>query len=154
LIVKLPWKKQKEFFSEEEKQQLVAAVQQAEKRTSGEIRIFVESRCRFVDPVDRAKELFLQLGMAQTKERNATLIYIAFEDHQLAILGDEGIHQKVGQHYWEEEVATMIREFRSEHVVDGICNVVKDIGEALTQHFPYNSETDKNELPDEIVFGK
>jgi uncharacterized membrane protein len=152
--VKLPWLKEKDFFSEEEKQQLVAAVQEAEKRTSGEIRLFVESRCRFVDPVDRAKELFLQLGMEKTKQRNATLIYIAFKDHQLAILGDEGIHQKVGQTYWEEEVSKMISEFKSEHVVDGICQVVSDIGEALRHHFPYDSKTDKNELPDEIVFGK
>ena len=152
--MKLPWQKQKEFFSEAEKQQLVAAVQQAEKQTSGEVRIFVESRCRFVDPVDRAKELFLQLGMDKTKERNGTLVYIAFEDHQLAILGDVGIHQKVGQTYWEEEVAKMIREFKSEHIIDGICQIVLDIGAALQQHFPYDRETDKNELPDEIVFGK
>jgi uncharacterized membrane protein len=152
--VKLPWQKKKEFFTEEEKQQLVAAIQQAETRTSGEVRIYVESRCRFVDPVDRAKELFLSLGMDKTKERNATLIYIAFEDHQLAILGDEGIHQKVGQQYWEEEVAKMIREFKSEHIVEGISRVVLDIGEALQQFFPYDRETDKNELPDEIVFGK
>lgn len=152
--MKLPWQKQKEFFSEAEKQQLVAAIQQAERQTSGEVRLFVESRCRFVDPVDRAKEVFLQLGMEKTKERNGTLVYIAFEDHQLAILGDEGIHQKVGQNYWNEEVAKMIREFRSEHVVDGICQVITDIGEALQRHFPYDRETDKNELPDEIVFGK
>lgn len=152
--MKLPWQKKKDFFSEEEKQQLVAAIQQAEKQTSGEVRIYVESRCRFVDPVDRAKELFFQLGMDKTKERNGTLVYIAFEDHQLAILGDAGIHQKVGQKYWEEEVAKMIREFRNEHIIDGICQVVSDIGAALQQHFPYNSETDKNELPDDIVFGK
>ena len=152
--MKLPWQKQKEFFSEEEKQQLVAAIQQAEKRTSGEVRIFVESRCRFVDAVDRAKELFLQLGMEKTTERNATLIYIAFEDHQLAILGDEGIHQKVGQEYWDKEVAKIIHEFRSEHILDGICQVVYDIGEALQQFFPYDNETDKNELPDDIIFGK
>lgn len=152
--MKLPWHKNKEFFLEEEKQQLVAAIQRAETRTSGEVRLFVESRCRFVDPVDRAKELFLQLEMTKTKERNATLVYIAFDDHQLAIFGDEGIHQKVGQQYWETEVAKMIREFKSDHVVDGICQVITDIGMALQQFFPYDSETDKNELPDEIVFGK
>jgi uncharacterized membrane protein len=151
--VKLPWQKQKEFFTEEEKAQLVSAIQQAEQRTSGEIRIFVESRCRFMDPVDRAKEIFLQLKMAQTQERNATLIYIAFDDHQLAILGDEGIHHKVGQAYWEKEVTKMISEFKSEHIVEGICQVVYDIGEALQQHFPFERSTDKNELPDDIVFG-
>ncbi len=151
--MKFPWQKQKEFFTEEEKARLVSAIQQAEQRTSGEIRIFVESRCRFVDPVDRAKEIFLQLQMAKTQERNATLIYIAFDDHQLAVLGDEGIHQKVGQAYWEKEVSKMISEFKSEHIVEGISQVVYDIGEALQQHFPYERSTDKNELPDDIVFG-
>lgn len=151
--MKLPWQKQKEFFTEEEKARLVSAIQQAEQRTSGEIRIFVESRCRFVDPVDRAKEIFLQLQMAKTQERNATLIYIAFDDHQLAVLGDEGIHQKVGQAYWEGEVTKMISEFKSEHIVEGISQVVYDIGEALQQHFPFERSTDKNELPDDIVFG-
>ncbi|RYZ62664.1 MAG: TPM domain-containing protein [Chitinophagaceae bacterium] len=152
-MVKFPWQKQKEFFTEEEKARLVSAIQQAEQRTSGEIRIFVESRCRFVDPVDRAKEIFLQLQMAKTQERNATLIYIAFDDHQLAVLGDEGIHQKVGQAYWEKEVTKMISEFKSEHIVEGISQVVYDIGEALQQHFPFDRSTDKNELPDDIVFG-
>ena len=151
--MKLPWQKKKEFFSEEEKARLVSAIQQAEQRTSGEVRVFVESRCRFVDPLDRAKEIFLQLRMDQTAERNATLIYIAFEDHQLAILGDEGIHQRVGQEYWEKEVSKMISEFQSEHIVDGICQVVLDIGEALQHFFPFDRETDKNELPDDIVFG-
>lgn len=151
--MKFPWQKQKEFFTEEEKARLVSAIQQAEQRTSGEIRIFVESRCRFVDPVDRAKEIFLQLQMAKTQERNATLIYIAFDDHQLAVLGDEGIHQKVGQAYWEKEVTKMISEFKSEHIVEGISQVVYDIGEALQQHFPFDRSTDKNELPDDIVFG-
>lgn len=152
--MKLPWQKKKDFFTEAETQQLVAAIQQAEKQTSGEVRLFVESHCRFMDPVDRAREVFLQLAMDKTKERNGTLVYIAFADHQLAILGDEGIHQRVGQQYWEEEVAKMIREFKSEHVIEGICQVIADIGAALRHHFPYDSETDKNELPDEIVFGK
>lgn len=151
--MKLPWQKKKEFFTQEEKAKLVSAIQQAEQRTSGEIRVFVESRCRFMDAVDRAKEIFLQLQMNKTQERNATLIYIAFDDHQLAVLGDEGIHHKVGQEYWEQEVGKMISEFKSEHIVEGICQVVYDIGEALQRHFPYNSTTDKNELPDDIVFG-
>jgi uncharacterized membrane protein len=152
--VKFPWKKQREFFTAEEKQQLVEAIQKAEQRTSGEVRLFVESKCRFVDPMDRAKEIFLQLGMGKTDLRNATLIYIAVDDHQAAILGDEGIHQKVGGEYWEAEVKKMIWQFKNEHLVDGICLAITDLGEALYQHFPYDSSTDKNELPDEIVFGR
>ena len=149
-----PWQKEKDFFTEEEKQQLVEAIQKAEQRTSGEVRLFVESNCRFVDPTDRAKELFLQLGMDKTKDRNGTLIYVAVKDHQAAILGDIGIHQKVGQHYWEDEIRKMFLYFKQEHLAEGLCNIINDIGEALHFYFPYDRKTDKNELPDEIVFGR
>lgn len=107
-----------------------------------------------MDPIDRAKEIFLQLGMEKTDERNATLVYVAFEDRQAAILGDAGIHQKVGQTYWETEVKKMLLYFRQQQLTEGLCQVITDIGEALHQHFPYSSEHDKNELPDDIVFGK
>ena len=149
-----PWKKRKDFFSVEEKEQLLEAIRKAEQRTSGEVRLFVESKCRFVDAMDRAKEIFLTLGMDKTQDRNATLVYVAVKDHQVAILGDIGIHQKVGQKYWEEEVNKMLLCFRDNHLVEGLCECINDIGEALHHYFPYERETDKNELPDEIVFGR
>ena len=91
--------------------------------------------------------------MKQT-DRNAVLVYVALKDKQLAIFGDEGIHNKLGNEYWNTEVKKMISNFNKENYADGIKEVVKDIGEALTQLFPYNNDTDKNELPDDIVFGK
>lgn len=149
-----PWQKQPEFFSPDEMERIVAAIRSAEKRTSGEVRVYVESRCRFVDAIDRAAELFFQLKMDETDQRNGTLLYVAVKDHQVAVFGDEGIHQKVGQQYWDAEVAKMLQLFRNEHLVDGMVACINDIGEALYQHFPYDRDTDKNELPDEIVFGR
>ena len=149
-----PWRKGKEFFSAEEKEQLIEAIRKAEQRTSGEVRLFVESKCRFVDPMDRAKEIFLKLGMDKTKDRNATLVYVAVKDKQAAVLGDIGIHEKVGQQYWEDEVRKMLLHFRQEHLAEGLCQCISDIGEALHHYFPYERETDKNELPDEIIFGR
>ncbi len=149
-----PWQKKKEFFTAEEKEQLLEAIRQAERRTSGEVRLFIESRCKYMDAMDRAKEIFLNMGMDKTQDRNGTLVYVAVDDHQAAVLGDEGIHKKVGQQYWEEEVKKMLVHFRQQHLADGICQCINDIGEALHQHFPYDRDTDKNELPDEIVFGR
>lgn len=146
--------KKKPFFSEKEQQQIVQAVQGAELRTSGEIRIFVESYCRYMDALDRAAEIFFNLKMEQTADRNGVLLYIAMKDRQLAVFGDEGIHRKVGTEYWNNEINLLISKFNSENYVDGISACVTDIGEALHQYFPYNRETDKNELPDDIVFGK
>ena len=149
-----PWQKPREFFTPEEKEAILAAIKTAEQRTSGEVRLFVESKCHFVDALDRAKEMFAQLKMDQTAERNATLVYIAVDDRQAAVYGDEGIHQKVGQKYWEDEIQKMLLYFQKEHLVDGIVQCVKDIGDALHYYFPYDRDTDKNELPDDIVFGK
>jgi uncharacterized membrane protein len=146
--------KRKEIFTPEEKQRIVNSVQQSEQRTSGEIRVFVESRCRYVDAMDRAAEIFFQLKMNQTKDRNAVLLYVAIKDRQLAVLGDEGIHRKVGNEYWNKEVSEMIKEFNRDNYAEGIIQCVKDIGEALHSFFPYDSQIDKNELPDDIVFGR
>lgn len=149
-----PWQKRKDFFNTEEKQLITQAIRHAEKMTSGEVRVFVESKCSYMDAIDRAAELFFNLQMQKTDDRNAVLIYIAMDDHQLAVFGDEGIHKKVGNEYWNAEVKKMITNFNKQNYAKGISEVVKDIGEALTKHFPYNNDTDKNELPDEIVFGK
>jgi uncharacterized membrane protein len=149
-----PWQKKKDFFSQEENQQLVDAIQKAEQQTSGEVRIFVESKCKYVDALDRAKEIFFSLKMNETELRNGTLIYVAVKDKQAAVFGDEGIHQKVGAQYWKEVVTKMLFQFRNQKLADGICQGIHDLGEALKFYFPYQSDTDKNELPDEIVFGR
>lgn len=150
-----PWqKKQTEFFTPEEKEQLLKAIQAAEHRTSGEVRLYIESRCRFVNAIDRAQEVFFQLAMDKTDQRNGTLIYVAVKDKQAAVYGDAGLHQKVGDQYWQDVVTKMLLYFKKENLVEGICHGIKDLGEALAYYFPYDEKTDKNELPDDIVFGK
>jgi len=149
-----PWQKRKPFFNDEEKERIIDAIRTAERMTSGEVRVFVESKCSYMDAIDRAAELFFQLQMQKTDDKNAVLVYVAMDDRQLAIFGDEGIHKKVGDEYWNTEVQKMINNFNRNNYAEGISTVVKDIGEALTKHFPYNNDTDKNELPDDIVFGK
>lgn len=146
--------KPKEFFSEQDQQLIMDAIRSAEKRTSGEVRVYVESRCEYMDALDRAVEVFHQLGMHQTAERNGVLVYVAMKDHQLAIYGDEGIHNKVGTAFWNQELKNMLAEFNKEHYARGIAQVVREIEEVLVQHFPYQEGTDKNELPDDIVFGR
>lgn len=148
------FRKNKEFFSEQDQQLILDAIRSAEKRTSGEVRVYVESRCEYMDALDRAVEVFHQLGMHQTAERNGVLVYVAMKDHQLAIYGDEGIHSKVGTAFWNEELKHMLAEFNKEHYAQGIAQVVREIEEVLVQHFPYQHGTDKNELPDDIVFGR
>lgn len=149
-----PWIKKKPLFNEEDTRVIVKAIRHAEQRTSGEVRVFAESRCSWVDAIDRAAEVFFSLQMDKTEQRNAVLIYVALKDHQLAVFGDEGIHQKVGPEYWNKVVGGMLTSFNKQDYARGIADCAIQIGEALTTHFPFNRETDKNELPDNIVFGR
>ena len=142
------------YFSETEKDAILEAIKNAELRTSGEVRLFIESRCRFVNPLDRAAELFFLLKMDKTADRNAVLVYVAMKDKQFAVFADEGIYKAVGKEYWIQKAEAMLQSFSSEKYGPGLVKVINDVGEALHFHFPYNKEVDKNELPDDIVFGK
>jgi len=152
--LKIPIFKKKEFFTLNDKDRMVEAIREAEKQTSGEIRVFVESHCRFVDPLDRAEEVFRQLKMEQTALRNGVLIYVAMRDRQLAIYGDKGIHEKVGHAFWKEEVSHIVTHMHKDTHAEAIIKIIGELGEALRAHFPYNKGTDINEFPDDIVFGR
>ncbi len=145
--------KRKPFFAADETALIVDAIRSAEQNTSGEIRFFVESRCKYVNALDRAVEIFYSLEMDETEQRNGVLVYLAVKDHQLAIFGDKGIYERVAPDFWEKEVQLIVSRISADNLVQGLCNCVKDIGMALQQYFPYSATTDKNELPDEIVFG-
>lgn len=146
--------RKKPFFSNEENEQIVHAIKEAEKQTSGEIRVFVEGRCKYVDALDRAIEIFTKLHMEKTEMRNGVLFYIAIKDKQLAIFADKGIHEATGDKHWKNVVKEILSVFSKDSVVAGITTSIGKIGEALKTHFPYDKDVDKNELPDEIVFGK
>ena len=148
-----PFPVKKPFFSKEENEKIVLSIQDAERQTSGEIRLFVEGHCKYVDPLDRAAEIFANLQMEKTELRNGVLFYVAVKDKQLAIFADSGIHAAAGDKFWKETVRQILSVFSKESVVAGIIATVAKIGDALKSHFPYDKEVDKNELPDEIIFG-
>ena len=148
-----PFPVKKPFFSKEENEKIVLSIQDAERQTSGEIRLFVEGHCKYVDPLDRAAEIFANLQMEKTELRNGVLFYVAVKDKQLAIFADSGIHAAAGDKFWKETVRQILSVFSKESVVAGIVATVSKIGDALKSHFPYDKEVDKNELPDEIIFG-
>jgi len=137
-----------------DKQMLVQAIQAAEKTTSGEIRVYVESRTKKGDALSRATEIFFKNKMNATKERNGVLVYVAVEDRKLAIYADQGIYDKVGVEFWYSQVQEMTSHFKEENYVKGMSVVIAEIGKALTHHFPYDRVSDSNELSDEIMIGK
>ena len=152
--MQLPFFKKKTFFTDAEKQRVVEAIRKAEQRTSGEVRVYVESKNTYVNPMDRAAEIFYNLKMDKTDDRNAVLLYIAVNDKELALFGDEGIYKATGEEYWNSAVKSMLKKITADDIIGGLIHCISTIGETLHEKFPYNQLDDKNELPDEIVFGK
>lgn len=139
------------MFTEEEKQTLVDAIRAAEKNTSGEIRVHIEPTCDS-DPVKRAEQVFAQLNMEQTALRNGILFYLAPTSRKFAVIGDAGIHEKVGAQFWDNVANAMKSHFSKSKFVDGLSNGIQSVGDQLKVHFPYQSD-DTNELSDEISMG-
>lgn len=143
----------KAFLNSTETETILDSVRSGEKNTSGEIRVYLESRCRYMDPALRAQEIFVQLQMHQTIDRNGVLIYIAYDDKDFALIGDKGIFEKTQAEFWKKESLRLAQHFSRQQYVNGICECVEAVGLLLKTHFPTHGET-KNELPDEIIFGK
>lgn len=141
------------LFSEEDQRLIEVAIGEAERKTSGEIRLFIEDACK-ENVLDRAVFIFHKLEMEKTKERNGVLFYLAFSDRKFAILGDKGINEKTGNDFWHEIKVVMEHHFTEEDFVKGLTLGIGMAGLALSKHFPFDANTDKNELSDEIVFGE
>ena len=134
-----------EFFTREESSAIVAAIEAAEKKTSGEIRVHLEKRCPGNDPYIRGREVFEDLGMTETAQRNGILF---------AVLGDRGIHERVDEGFWDAVVERLSSFFRKGAFATGMIAAIEEIGERLRTAFPYaGDEEDVNELPNEISLG-
>ncbi len=139
------------LFTESQKKAITDAIADAEKLTTGEIRVHIEERCK-EDVMDHAAFIFEKLGMHKTKLRNGVLFYISFEDHKLAILGDAGINAVVPRDFWEVIRNNLFAEFKNGNFTTGICAAIQMAGEQLGKHFPKGVDN-PNELTNEISFG-
>ncbi len=139
------------FFTKEEEKAIVQSIREAEGKTSGEIRVHMETHCSY-SVLDRAADVFMELGMHETEHRNGVLFYFVVHKHQFSVIGDVGIHSLVGDKFWEEEVELIESYFDSGRYKDGLVAGIKRAGIKLRDHFPYQDD-DINELPDEISYG-
>jgi uncharacterized membrane protein len=140
------------FFTKEQQTIILESVRTAEKATSGEIRVHIETSCN-EDVLDRAAWIFGKLGMSKTAERNGVLFYLAVVDKKFAILGDAGINSKVPAGFWDEISEMLKNKFREGRFTEGLSEGIILAGEQLKAHFPYNKD-DVNELSDDISFDK
>ena len=140
------------FFSRSEQRRIVAAIQHAERETSGQIRVHVEGRCAG-DAMARARQVFAALGMQATARRNGALLYLAVRDRTFAVAGDEGIHAVVPRDFWARVRDGMTEDFRRARFCQGLCHGIGAIGAHLKIYFPA-AGSQSNELPDEISEGE
>ena len=140
-----------EFLDKQAKNKIVEAIRQAERATTGEIRVHVKPRCS-EDVLKEAHKTFRRLGMHRAKEHNAVLIFVAPKSRRFAIVGDEGIHQKVGHDYWNAARDAMHHYFSKGDLAGGILAGVRSVGVQLKKHFPDGSGN-ANGLPDTVSEG-
>jgi uncharacterized membrane protein len=145
-------KKAANFFSGEEKEQIVQAIKTAEVETSGEIRLHIEEKTE-IPALERAIEIFRFLEMDKTAARNGVLIYLSIENKSFAIFGDAGINDKVPTDFWDITKEIMVGQFSQKAYLQGLLDGINSIGVQLKTHFPFDENIDKNELPDDISFG-
>jgi uncharacterized membrane protein len=137
-------------FTEEEQLLIRRAVENAEKNTSGEIRVCIEKNCN-EEVLDRAAKYFYKLDMDKTRLRNGVLIYLATVDRKFAIIGDAGINKVVADTFWDDTKLAMQEQFKYGKLVEGIATGVDMAGQQLKKYFPYQAG-DRNELQDDIAF--
>ena len=140
----------KKLQSPQQDKRLMHAIKLAEEKTSGEIRVHIESK-HTSEPITRAQELFKKLNMHQTKERNGILFYLALHSKRFAVWGDEGIHQKVTQQFWDEISEVCVTKFKNDLLIEGLDAAITLCGEKLKLHFPIQKD-DRNELTDDISY--
>jgi uncharacterized membrane protein len=143
--------KAQEFLNQLQHDDIVAAIRQAEGKTSGEIRVLISHK-KVTNPIAATEAEFLRLGMTKTKEKNGVLIFVAPRSRNFAIIGDKGVHNRCGDAFWREVADEMTARFRKSKFTEAILHGIRKAGDLLAQHFPRGPD-DRNELPDEIARG-
>jgi len=126
---------QRKFTKQLHHDNLVAAIRDAEHKTSGEIRVLISHKS-VDDPVAAAQKEFVRLGMTKSPRRNGVLIFVAPRAHKFAVIGDEAVHTKCGDEFWQKLAEAMTGYFRKSEFTEGIIHGVRKAGELLAEHFP------------------
>jgi len=142
----------KDFLSKLDDERIVAAIRAAEAQTSGQIRLYIQRGELEGDALVFAQKKFRKLGMEATKDRNGVLIFVLPRARKFAVIGDEGVHQKCGNEFWQQLVDRMRLHFQNENFTDALVEAIEETGKLLARHFPRTSAS-TNELPDSIVEG-
>ena len=140
----------KKFLSEAESGKINSAMKNAERKTSAEIKLVIARHC-WGNIKTKASKIFKKLTLDKTKERNCVLILFIVTNREFLIYGDRGIHEKVGQGFWDDIRDKMEAAFEQDEFADGISQGVRLVGEKLSKYFPHQRD-DVDEISNEIVY--
>ena len=140
-----------DFIPEDGQRRIALAITDAERKTSGEICVHATPSIKEGDVMASAEATFNRLKLYATARRNAVLIYVAYSDRQLTIIGDKGINEQVPEGFWDDVVGTLLKRMRVGRQVDGLCEAIFTIGDRLSEFFPAD-RNDINELSNEVTF--
>ena len=141
----------RQLLSEDDFTAIDGAIKDFEKQTSGELVVSFQSVSRG-DPYKEARRVFKRLRLSRTRERNAVLVVIFVNSRKFAVLGDEGINEKVPDDFWDETAAAMAGHFREGRFREGLVEGIQTLGGQLVTYFPYRPD-DVDEISDDISFG-
>ncbi len=131
---------------------MAQAIGEAERATSGEIRVHLEDHIE-EDVLDHAAFIFEELGMHRTRERNGVLIYVSVADRKVAVIGDKGINEVVPAGFWNDVVAVLKLHFVADRRAEGFCEAVRMVAAKLHERFPRRAD-DTNELTNEVSIAR
>ena len=137
------------FLGHLDHDRIIRAIKEAEAKTSGQIRVFIQRGQIEGDALPLAQKKFLKLGMDKTRERNGVLIFLVPRARKFAVVGDKGVHEKCGEQFWQRLVDSMRNHFKNEKFSQAIVEAIEETGNLLAQHFP--KKANGNELPDAII---
>ena len=99
---------------------------------------------------DRARIIFLEQGLHETRDRTGILILISLFERRVEVLADSGINEKVPKDTWNGVVNTITKGLREGDACDSLVAAIGHCANLLTEHFP-RKDDDSNELPDLIL---
>lgn len=132
------------------------AIEHSERSHSGQICFVVETGLHpyhvltELSPRTRALEVFSGMRVWDTEQNNGVLIYLLMADHDVEIVADRGINQRVPAEIWEQICHDMEQQFAEGRFEAGLLHGVERISQLLHQHFPAN-QNNENELPNQPI---
>ncbi len=99
----------------------------------------------------RALRAFHEHDLHHTAQGTGVLVFASLFERRAVILGDHGIHSRMGDAEWQRAVDLLAAGMRRGDPAGGFCQAIEVVGARLAEHFPRGAAPGPgNELPDAI----